>query len=64
MKDSFFVNNIQSTYLLPTFTVIKIKLVIEVDGEIHFNKESQEHDDGRTREVASPALLGAGGREG
>jgi very-short-patch-repair endonuclease len=26
----------------------KIKLVIEVDGEIHFNKESQEHDDGRT----------------
>ena len=26
----------------------KIKLVIEVDGEVHFNEESLEHDDGRT----------------
>jgi very-short-patch-repair endonuclease len=26
----------------------KIKLVIEVDGGVHFNDESQEHDDGRT----------------
>lgn len=26
----------------------KIKLVIEVDGDIHFNDESQEHDDGRS----------------
>ena len=26
----------------------KIKLVIEVDGDVHFNEESQEHDDGRS----------------
>jgi very-short-patch-repair endonuclease len=26
----------------------KLKLVIEVDGDIHFNDESQEHDDGRS----------------
>jgi len=26
----------------------KLKLVIEVDGGIHFNNESQEYDDGRT----------------
>jgi very-short-patch-repair endonuclease len=26
----------------------ELKLVIEVDGEIHFNEESVEHDDGRT----------------
>jgi very-short-patch-repair endonuclease len=29
----------------------KIKLVIEVDGDIHFNDEAQEHDDGRTGEL-------------
>ena len=29
----------------------KIKLVIEVDGDVHFNDESQEHDDGRTGEM-------------
>jgi very-short-patch-repair endonuclease len=28
----------------------KLKLIIEVDGEIHDNKESQEHDDGRSAE--------------
>jgi very-short-patch-repair endonuclease len=26
----------------------KLKLVIEVDGEIHFNEEALEHDDGRS----------------
>jgi very-short-patch-repair endonuclease len=26
----------------------KIKLVIEVDGEVHFNGEAEEHDDGRS----------------
>ncbi len=26
----------------------KLKLIIEVDGEVHFNKEAIEHDDGRT----------------
>ena len=26
----------------------KVKLVIEVDGDVHFNDESKEHDDGRT----------------
>lgn len=29
----------------------KIKLVVEVDGDVHFNDESQEHDDGRTGEM-------------
>jgi len=29
----------------------KIKLVIEVDGDVHFNDESQEHDDGRSGEM-------------
>jgi very-short-patch-repair endonuclease len=29
----------------------KIKLVIEVDGEIHFDSAAQEHDDGRTGEL-------------
>lgn len=29
----------------------KIKLLIEVDGEIHFDSAAQEHDDGRTGEL-------------
>jgi very-short-patch-repair endonuclease len=29
----------------------KIKLVIEVDGEIHFDSTAQEHDNGRTGEL-------------
>jgi very-short-patch-repair endonuclease len=29
----------------------KLKLIIEVDGEIHFNDQAQEHDDGRTGEL-------------
>ena len=29
----------------------KLKLIIEVDGEIHFNDKAQEHDDGRTGEL-------------
>jgi very-short-patch-repair endonuclease len=29
----------------------KIKLVIEVDGEVHNNDQSREHDDGRTGEL-------------
>ena len=29
----------------------KIKLVIEVDGDIHLNKYSKEHDEGRTAEL-------------
>ena len=29
----------------------KIKLVVGVDGDVHFNDESQEHDDGRTGEM-------------
>jgi very-short-patch-repair endonuclease len=29
----------------------KIKLVVEVDGDVHFNDESQEHDAGRTGEM-------------
>ena len=29
----------------------KIKLVVEVDGDVHFNDESQEHDDGCTGEM-------------
>jgi len=28
-----------------------LKLIIEVDGEIHFNSVAQEHDDGRTGEL-------------
>ena len=26
----------------------KLKLIIEVDGEIHNNEQTQEHDDGRS----------------
>jgi very-short-patch-repair endonuclease len=29
----------------------KIKLVVEVDGEVHFNDQMHEHDDGRTGEL-------------
>ena len=29
----------------------KLKLIIEVDGEIHNNEQAQEHDDGRTGEL-------------
>ena len=29
----------------------KSKLVIEVDGDIHFNEQAIEHDDGRTAEL-------------
>ena len=29
----------------------KIKLVIEVDGEVHLNNQTQEYDDGRTGEL-------------
>ena len=29
----------------------KIRLIIELDGEVHFNDESREHDDGRTGEL-------------
>lgn len=29
----------------------KIKLIIEVDGEVHYGDEAQEHDDGRTGEL-------------
>jgi len=29
----------------------KVKLVIEVDGEIHLSDQAQEHDDGRTGEL-------------
>lgn len=29
----------------------KLKLIIEVDGEIHFNDQAQEHDDGRSSDL-------------
>ena len=29
----------------------KLRLIIEVDGEIHFNSVAQDHDDGRTGEL-------------
>ena len=29
----------------------RLKLIIEVDGDIHFNEQAQEHDDGRTGEL-------------
>ena len=29
----------------------KLRLIIEVDGEIHSNKEAHEHDDGRSAEL-------------
>ena len=29
----------------------KLKLVVEVDGEVHFSEEAIEHDDGRTGEL-------------
>jgi very-short-patch-repair endonuclease len=29
----------------------RFKLIIEVDGEIHFNDQAMEHDDGRTGEL-------------
>ena len=29
----------------------KLKLVVEVDEEVHFNEEAREHDDGRTAEL-------------
>jgi len=29
----------------------KIKLVIETDGDVHFENEAREHDDGRTGEL-------------
>ena len=29
----------------------KLRLIVEVDGEVHFNEEAQEHDDGRSAEL-------------
>jgi very-short-patch-repair endonuclease len=34
----------------------KLKLVVEVDGEIHSNEEAQEYDDGRTYELEKHGL--------
>lgn len=31
--------------------LFRLKFVIEVDGEIHFNDQAMEHDDGRTGEL-------------
>jgi very-short-patch-repair endonuclease len=29
----------------------KLRLIIEVDGEVHFSEEAREHDDGRSAEL-------------
>ena len=34
----------------------KYKLVVEVDGEIHTEKEIQEYDDGRTHDIEKPGI--------
>ena len=38
----------------------KLKLVIEVDGEIHFNQLSQEYDFGRTGELEKHGMIFSG----
>jgi very-short-patch-repair endonuclease len=35
-------------FYIADFYCHKLKLVIEIDGEIHETKEAREHDDGRT----------------
>jgi len=38
-------------FYIADFYCHKLRLVIEVDGEIHFNEAAFEHDDGRTGEL-------------
>jgi very-short-patch-repair endonuclease len=48
-NDGFLFRQQHPIYLfIADFYCHKINLVVEVDGGVHFNEESQEHDDGRT----------------
>ena len=43
-------------FYIADFYCHKLRLVIEVDGEIHFNDAVFEHDDGRTGELERPGV--------
>ena len=49
-------------FYIANFYCHKLRLVIEVDGETHTEKEIQEHDEGRTGDL--PPLTWERGNEG